>query len=36
MMIEFIDRSHKPGVARLDQVEERQALVAVAFGDRHD
>ncbi len=32
-MVEPVDRSHQAGVALLDQVQEAQAAVAVAFGD---
>ncbi len=35
-MLEFVDRSHQAGVAFLDQVQERQAAVAILFGDRND
>ena len=35
-VLELVDRPHQAGVAFLDQVEERQAAVAILLGDRHD
>ena len=35
-VVELLGRAHEPDRSLLDQVEERQALVAVALRDRHD
>ena len=35
-MIELLGRANEADRPLLDEVEERQALVVVAFGDRHD
>ena len=35
-MVELLRRTHQPDRALLDQVEEGQALLAVALGDRDD
>ena len=35
-VLELVDRPHQPGVAFLDQVQEAQAAVAIALGDRDD
>ena len=35
-IFELIDRPHQAGVAFLNQIQERQAAVAVLLGDRHD
>src|SRR4051794_20450376 len=34
--VEFLRRAHQPDRAFLDQIEERQTLVAIALRDRHD
>jgi hypothetical protein len=35
-VVELLDRADQPDRALLDEIEERQPLVAVALGDRHD
>ena len=35
-VFELIDRPHQTGVAFLNQIQEAQAAVAIAFGDRYD
>ena len=35
-MIEFFDRAHQANIAFLDQIEELQAAIGVALGNRDD
>ena len=36
LVLELLDRAHEADVALLDEVEEAEAAVGVALGDRHD